>query len=422
MAGRKDAMRIEALIIGDEVLDGRVLDTNSHRLAEALGAVGLLIAQRTVITDDIDVIVAEARAIAARGTKLCVVSGGLGPTSDDLTAQAFAQLAGVPLVRDKVQEARIVAMLEARGRVAAENQRAQADRPEGAEVLVNDMGTAPGFALTFGGCRFVSVPGVPREFDHLLERAVLAPMRAEGRAPRAVRGLYLFGVAEGDADRALRDVAPRYPQVRLQFRVRFPEVHVTLHARPEDGGALDAFFHEVHERLGKYAYATRPMTLPEATLEGLQAHKATVAIAESCTGGLMTDMLTDVPGSSSAVHVGITAYANEAKQALLGVQLQTLKDYGAVSEQTVREMAAGVRKLTGSTYGMAVSGIAGPGGGSANKPVGTIWCGLAWEGETRAVKVVLPYDRRQNKVMAAYVAFNMLRTRLGNVGSLATMA
>lgn len=405
-------MRVEVLVIGDEVLDGRIVDTNSQRLAQALRELGVLVAQRTVITDDVDIIVREAIAIAGRGTDLCVVSGGLGPTSDDLTAEAFAKLAGVPLVRDLAAEARIVAHLEARGRVVGDNQRAQADRPRGAELLDNPVGTAPGFALRHGGCRFVSVPGVPREFDELVAHAVLAPLRAEGRRPLPSRALYLFGVAEGDADRAMRPMLTRFPEVRLQFRVRFPEVHVTLHAPPEHAEALDAAHAFARAALGDAVYAEAPKSFAEVVLELLGTRKASLAVAESCTGGLMTDMLTDVPGSSNAVHVGIMAYANAVKTGLLGVCPETLREHGAVSEVVVQQMAQGVRELVKSDFGVAVSGIAGPGGGSPNKPVGTIWCSLAHAGGVEAKKVQLPHGRRENKVVAAYVAFDMLRRHL----------
>lgn len=405
-------MRVEVLVIGDEVLDGRIVDTNSQRLAQALRELGVLVAQRTVITDDIEIIVREAELIAGRGTEVCVVSGGLGPTSDDLTAEAFAKFAGVPLVRDAEAEERIVRLLQARGREAGENQRSQADRPQGAQLIDNPVGTAPGFALQHKGCRFVSVPGVPREFDNLVERAVLAPLRATGRVPLPSRGLYLFGIAEGDADRAMRPVLTRFPEVRLQFRVRFPEVHVTLHAPPEHVAVLEQAHNFAREVLRDSVYAEEPIGFAEVVLNLLGQNKATVAVAESCTGGLMTDMLTDVPGSSDALHVGVTAYANGVKTDLLGVSPETLREHGAVSEAVVQQMAQGVRRLVKSDYGLAVSGIAGPGGGSANKPVGTIWCALAHAGGEEAKRVQLPHGRRDNKVVAAYVAFDMLRRHL----------
>jgi nicotinamide-nucleotide amidase len=399
------------LAIGDEILDGRVIDTNSVRLALALGEVGLHLSQRTAITDDLDVIVREAQAIVARGTQLCIVSGGLGPTSDDLTAEAFARLAQVPLVRDAAQAARIVERLKSRNRPVTDNQLKQAERPQGAEVLENPVGTAPGFAITYQGCRFVSVPGVPHEFDTLLAANVIAPLRA-GSKPILRRGLYCFGLSEAEIDKRMQPIHQRWPAVRLQFRVKLPEIHVTMHALHTDSAALEAAFAWAQTQLSEYAFATEDKGFAAAVLELLRQKSATLALAESCTGGLMTDLITDVPGSSDFLHVGVVAYDNAAKIKFLNVAPATIAAHGAVSQQAVMEMAQGARQLVGSTYGLAVSGIAGPGGATANKPVGTIWFGLAWEGGATAKLLTLPHDRRGNKLWGAFNGLDMLRRHL----------
>lgn len=399
------------LVIGDEVLDGRIVDSNSQRLAWALHPVGLMVAQRTVITDDIDAIVREARAIAARGTDLCVVSGGLGPTSDDLTSEAFARLANVPLVRDAAQVAAIEAYLRRRGRTVSDNQRKQADRPQGAQVIANAIGTAPGFAIEVDGCRFVSVPGVPAEFDLLVAEAVVAPLMGK-REPREYRGLYCYGIVEAEADRRLTPIHTEYPNVRLQFRIKFPEVHVTMHAARPHVEELERAFSFAREALGDHAFTDQDESFAAVVLRLLAQRDETVAVAESCTGGLVCDMLTDVPGSSANVNVGITAYANAAKKIMLNVSDAVLEKQGAVSEQAVLEMAAGARRLCDSTYGIAISGIAGPGGSTAHKPVGLIWFGLSTPDGTIATQVVLPHDRRRNKVVGAYMGLDMLRRHL----------
>lgn len=399
------------LVIGDEVLDGRIVDTNSQRLAWALHPVGLLCAQRTVITDDIDAIVREAQAIAARGTKLCVVSGGLGPTSDDLTGEAFARLCNVPLVRDATQEKAIEAYLLRRGRQMTDNQRKQADRPQGAEVIANATGTAPGFAISYGGCRFVSVPGVPTEFDQLVAEAVVAPLAAKA-TPRVRHGLYCYGIIEAEADRRLAPIHSQFPHVRLQFRIKFPEVHVTMHTTNDHNDELRAAVQFAREALGDVVFAEDDISFAAAVLGLLAEHQETVAVAESCTGGLVCDMLTDVPGSSANVNVGLTAYANSAKRSLLGVSDEVLHKHGAVSEAAVIEMANGARNLCNSGYGIAISGIAGPTGSTAHKPVGLIWFGLSTPERTVAKEVVLPHDRRRNKIVGAYLGLDMLRRHL----------
>lgn len=404
-------MRIEVLAIGDELLDGRVADTNTVRLAQALSDVGLHLHQRGTVTDDMDDIIREAKAVAARGTQLCVVSGGLGPTTDDLTAEAFARLAGVPLVRDAEQEAHIRRLLQRRNRDITPNQLKQADRPQGAEVIANPVGSAPGFALVYGGCRFVSVPGVPREFDTLVANAVVAPLRGQ-HPPVLRRGLYCFGIAEGDADRRLSEVAGRWPKVRLQYRVKMPEVHVTMHAPPEAVADLDAAYAFAQEQLGHHVFAKQEQPFAAVVLEQLKAAGATLALAESCTGGLVADMLTDIPGSSEALLLGVVAYSNTAKVQQLGVQQATLDAHGAVSEATVREMASGVRNLAQATYGLAVSGIAGPGGGTADKPVGTVWLAVAGPQGVRTHLQNLVFDRRNNKLVSAYSVLDALRRML----------
>ena len=403
--------RVEILAIGDEILDGRVVDTNSVRLAQALAAVGLRISQRTAVTDDIDAIVREAKSIAARGTTLCVVSGGLGPTADDLTAQALAQAAGVPLVRDGAAAKKIEAYLRSRAREVTPNQLQQADRPEGASLIGNGRGTAPGFCLTWNGCAFYALPGVPHEFDAMVQTSLVAP-RLKDAVPLASRLLCLFGIIEADVDHRLAAIASRWPEVRLQFRVLFPEVHVSMHALPQHQAALDAAYASAHANLAQFVFATTPTPFAEAVLNLLRAQSARVAVAESCTGGLVTDMLTDVPGASGALDVGVVAYDNAAKKGLLGVSDATLAAGGAVSEARVRQMAQGVRGLLGSAYGIATSGIAGPGGGTATKPVGTIWFGLAWEGGERAVHLLMPWERRNNKIVSAYTALDLLRRHL----------
>lgn len=407
----KKQKRVEILTIGDELLDGRVVDTNSVRLAQAFSEVGLHIQQRVAITDDKAIIVREAKASAARGTDLCIVSGGLGPTSDDVTAEAFAELLGVPLMRDPQQAEHIRQRLVARGRTVTENQFRQADRPQGADLLLNPRGTAPGFALDYQGCRFISAPGVPHEFDAMIHAAVIEPMRADS-VPVARRRLYVFGIIEAEIDHKLAPIHTRWPNVRLQFRVKLPEIHVTLHAPEEALADLDAACAFAHSQLGAHVFTTEDQALPAALLQTLRAHKATLALAESCTGGLMSDLLTDTPGSSDVVQLSLVAYDNRAKTQILKVSEETLAQHGAVSQACVLEMARGAQQLINATYGLAVSGIAGPGGATEIKPVGTIWIGIAGPDGASAHKLQLHHDRRGNKLWSAYHAMDMLRHKL----------
>jgi nicotinamide-nucleotide amidase len=398
------------LVIGDELLDGRVTDTNSVRFARALAEIGLRLSQRTTVLDDIGAIVREAKAIAARGTSLCVVSGGLGPTNDDRTAEAFAHLVGVGLVRDEEHVRRIEDRLARRGRPLTESHLRQADRPDGSAALENTEGSAPGFSLVHDGCRFFAMPGVPRELEAMLEASVMQELRAEAGAYER-RVLRSFGLVEGEVDARLVALHDQ-PTVRLGFRVKFPEIHVLLSARTKHRRSLDDAVAAAREALGVHVFSDNDATYGEVILDLLRQKQATLALAESCTGGYIGDLLTDVPGSSEVLISGVIAYANEAKERLLGVRAETLAAHGAVSEATVLEMAQGARERAGATYGLAVSGIAGPGGGSEDKPVGTVWIAALGPGAEISRQLSLPFERRGNKVVAAYTALDVLRRHL----------
>ncbi len=401
--------RLEILAIGDELLDGRVVDTNTIRLAEALGAVGGHLSHRASVTDDIAAIVAEARASANRGTTTCVLSGGLGPTSDDLTAAAMAQLCGVPLVRDAAQASRISELIASRGRTVTANQLKQADRPQGAQLLHNAHGTAPGFAVHYQGCRFVALPGVPREFMPMLHDAVIAPMG--DRAPVQRRALYCFGLLEAEVDRRLGELGSQFPGVRLQFRLKFPDIHVTMHAPLAHSAQLETAHAWAATQLAPHVYATHSTGpgLAATVLRLLQARRATLAVAESCTGGLLADLLTDVPGSSAAYLLGVNSYSNASKVDVLGVESAMLNAHGSVSEAVVLQMARGVRRLAKATYGLSTSGIAGPGGGTATKPVGMLWLGLSGPEGDEAICLQLHWDRRAHKEAGCANSLELLR-------------
>lgn len=403
--------RVEVLAIGDELLDGRVADTNTLRLAVALADLGLKISQRTTVTDDIEDIVREARAVAARGTELCVVSGGLGPTRDDVTSEAFAQLAGTGMVRDEAQVKRIEERLARRGRPMTENQRKQADRPKGAEVILNPNGTAPGFALRHAGCVFVSTPGVPNEFDAMIANDVVAPLRARA-APIEKRSLHCFGVTEGEVDARLMPLAELCPAVRVGFRAHMPEIHVSLSAAAHERAALEKALAFTREQLGAAVFTEDREPFAKVVLEALERRGATLAVAESCTGGLIGDLLTDIPGSSAVYLGGFIAYGNDLKEAALGVPKALMVDGGAVSEPVVLAMADGAAKATGATYAIAVSGIAGPGGGSEDKPVGTTCMALVGPDIRESRTLRWPFDRRRNKMVSAYAALDLLRRTL----------
>lgn len=406
--------RLEVLAIGDELLDGRVVDTNTLRLATALREVGITISQRATVTDDTESIASQARAIASRGCDLCIVSGGLGPTRDDVTAAAFAQLARVELVRDAEQVRIIEERLISRGRTITENQRKQADRPSGAAIIDNHQGSAPGFRIEFDGCTFLCVPGVPLEFDAMIEAALISPLRSQGVA-RETRLLRCFGLAEAQIDARLESIATEYPSVRQGFRVDFPEIQVTLSSVDVD--ALDAAFVQAESVLQDVCFSTDGRDLAGTLLQLLREKDLRLVVAESCTGGLIGDRLTDVPGASETFWGTVGAYSNQAKIKLLHVKPDSIEQHGAVSEQVVLEMAQGACRVSGAECSVAVSGIAGPDGGTCEKPVGTVFVAISGPFGSESRRFQFRFERRRNKIISVYHALDLLRRRLRDESS-----
>jgi nicotinamide-nucleotide amidase len=325
---------------------------------------------------------------ALEDADVVISTGGLGPTSDDLTTACVARLAGRPLRRDADTIARLEAFFQSRGGAMPENNRKQADFPEGSEIVPNVRGTAPGFICPVerGGRtrHVVCLPGVPHEMKAMIRETVVPWLAARSPDQRfASRVFSAAGIGESKLDELLSGVVEP-GEARLAYRAAFPrlQARVTVSGAPGDDleGRLDAIEARVRERAGEHIYAVGDEGLEETVGRLLRERGLTLAVAESCTGGLIGHRITDVAGSSAYFLLGIVAYSNEAKQRLLGVREETLVAHGAVSVDTAEEMAEGARRASGADIGLATTGIAGPGGGTEEKPVGTVCLGLAWEG------------------------------------------
>lgn len=408
-------MRLELLVTGDELLSGAIADTNSAWLLNELVGLGVRALRITTVGDDVPEIAAAIRETASRAD-VVVVSGGLGPTADDLTAAVAADVAGVPLVTDEPTLKRILARWKARGRPAPPQVTKQAQVPQGAQVLENGEGTAPGFRLRIGRADCWFFAGVPREFRHLCATHLFPVLST--RADRVIRRVTLrcVGLAESEVDRLLAPLPDRFG-VRLGLRAVFPETHATLSIESTDPGSaeakLDAARREALQRLGTHCYGSGGDPLAAVVGRLCAETGATLAVAESCTGGLLGAALTDVAGSSAWFLGGAVVYANEEKTRALGVPAALLATHGAVSEPVVRAMAEGIRTRTGATHALAITGIAGPGGGSADKPVGTVWIGLAAPDGTRAdLHRFAPHSRERVREAAVSTAVDRLRRHL----------
>lgn len=379
-------MYAEILTIGDELCRGEIVDTNSSSLAARLWDLDVSVRWMTSCRDDAGDIQDAMRAAAGRAD-LVVCSGGLGPTEDDLTVDVVCSLVGAEAAVDAHARARWEGRF---GASASALQLRQLRVPAGSRVWENPVGAAPGFEVVLGGVPVFCLPGVPRELLGIYEAGLggrLAELRdARGDAPRIARGIYrVFGRGESQISQACRGLVDGVPGASIHYQIKFPETLVKLVVRDPDQaaaaarlGLLDA---ELRARLGTALYGDGEETLPQRVARRLRERRFTIATAESCTGGMIGELLTDPPGASAYFQGGAVVYSNEEKQRQLGVSAQTLANEGAVSEACVREMASGARRAFSTDLALAASGIAGPDGGTADKPVGTVWLSLARAGQ-----------------------------------------
>ena len=409
--------------IGDELLRGEIVDSNKSHLSERMLALDLETTRHVSVPDDPAAIEEVLRDAAARA-RVVLVSGGLGPTRDDITTEVAARTFGRKLYRDEAALEHVRAFFRRFNREMAENNAKQADFPEGAVVLANPLGTAPGFMLEVSSAadsaptQLFFMPGVPRELYRMLGDEVMPRIAARLGRTRVVRARLLrtFGIGESNLDRTLSDIARDDADVVLGFRTQFPDNLVRILVRAEDdAGAsskLDELEGEIRARLGDLVLGVGERGLEEIVAELLREKKLTIAVAESLTGGLVTSRLTDVPGSSAYLLAAFVSYANEAKVRELGVDPEALARDGAVSEVVARQMAEGARRRAGTDLGLATTGVAGPDGGSLEKPVGTVWLALADANGTTAHRYQMMADRRRNKDLASQLALDWVRRRL----------
>ena len=399
--------------VGDELTSGATVDTNSAYLARRLAELGIETLRHETVGDDTAAI-AEAITRAAAEAELVIVTGGLGPTPDDLSRRALASAMGVELVEDPRQAERIAAFFARRGREMKPSNRAQALVPRGAEAIDNDRGTAPGLAANVGKSRVFILPGPPHEMREMFTARVLPELSAD--AAIATRLIHTFGAGESDVAGAIADLMDRRANPRVGTTAQAGVVTVRITARGRDAEAAEELAEKVAElvkaRLGELVFGTGEETLSGVVGSLLRSAGQSLAVAESCTGGLLGALLTDVPGASEYFLGGVVAYANEAKAGLLDVPWELLRTHGAVSEPVAGAMAAGARGRFGADWGIGITGIAGPAGGSAKKPVGLVYIALAGPGIDQVHRQVFPGTREVIRRRAALAALDHLRRAL----------
>lgn len=407
-------LKVQLLLTGNEIMSGDTIDSNSALIAQRLGELGIGIYRKVTVGDDVDLLGAELTSLSA-DADLVIVNGGLGPTIDDLTAEILAGVAGVPLQENEEAVAHLQQWCGKRNLQLNAANLKQAMLPQGATIVDNPIGSAVGFEMTLGSCRIICTPGVPSELRAMLDTIVedLAA-RLQHPAERNVLRLQTFGLGESTAQQIITDAVTDWPaEVDLGFRAGAPQMEIKLsidHASARD--AQQRCRAQLEQLFGDHIIGEGDTQLAEKVLQLLRTRGASLTTAESCTGGLIASMLTRIPGSSECFHAGFVTYSNAIKHAVLGVREETLAEHGAVSEAVVREMAEGAMQRAGADYGIAVSGIAGPEGGTPEKPVGTVW--LAW-GDRQHIRtrcLCWAVERTLFQTMIAAASLDMIRRLL----------
>lgn len=411
------APRIEVLAIGAELVEGRTVDTNSAEIAQALADSGFSAAMFHAVGDDAGEITRALKDILQRAD-VCVCTGGLGPTLDDLTREAVALICGVRLKMDEESLKAVQGFFAKSGRAMPESNRRQAMFPEGAEIIGNRQGTAPGFAVGCGKGLIVCLPGVPGEMRPMLRESVMPLLRKRFPAPHYIRikTLRLFGISESAVADALGDLMKRENNPLVGTNASLGNIGITIRSEGPDLQRVTRMLAETEERVkalvGKYVYGEGKMSLEEALAQLLEKYNLTIGVAESCTGGLIGNLLTNVPGISRFYVEGIICYSNESKVQRLGVPEDMIHAKGAVSDEVARAMAEGIRNKAGADLGIGVTGIAGPGGGTPQKPVGLVYIAVADAKGTTSREFRFSGDRQAVRMRSALTALNLTRLRI----------
>lgn len=408
-------MNAEILAVGTELLMGQIANTDAQYLSRGLNELGINVYYHTVVGDNPARLRKQLEESFER-SDLVITTGGLGPTDDDMTKEMVADFLGMELVLHRPSLEVMERFFAKIGRVMTPNNEKQAWFPAESIVLENPSGTAPGCIMEKDGKIFVVLPGPPRELNPMFDNLVRPYLMERSGARITSKMLHIYGMGESEVAYRLRELIETQSNPTLATYVGSGDVLLRITARTEgedDALALiDPMVEKVHALLGDVVISDEDETLPEIVVRLLQEKNATVACAESCTGGMISSMIVDVPGASDVLLEGAVTYSNEAKMRRLGVTEAILAQYGAVSEPCARAMAEGMRKTSGADYAMATTGIAGPGGGTPEKPVGLIYVAVASRSGTQVVEYHLSRDRSHNRRTTALNALNLLRKTL----------
>ena len=406
-------MRAEIIAIGSELLTPYRLDTNSLFLTDGLNQVGIRVVHKAVVGDSLDDMRASFRQALDRAD-LIVACGGLGPTDDDRTREAVADLLGRKLELNESVLRHIQELFRRFGRVMPEINRRQAMVPEGATVIPNPRGSAPGLWIEASGHIVILLPGVPSELRAMFDQEVRPLLTRLGHDERLfTRDLRITGLPESEVEQRVSPLYALYPDTETTILASPPGIQLHPRVWSHDPAKANQILDEMVKRmalaLGEHLYSTNGEAMEEVVARMLTENRATIAVAESCTGGLLAERLTNIPGSSSYFLGGVVCYSNELKSALVDVPAELIESKGAVSPEVALALAEGIRKRTGATIGVGVTGIAGPGGGTPEKPVGLVHIGIADERGPRERRFQFPGDRERIRMHASQTALDSVR-------------
>ena len=408
-------MQVELITIGDEILFGQTIDTNSAWMGKELNAVGIQVSQITSIKDERDAIRSALLAAEKSTSNIILITGGLGPTKDDVTKHVLTEYFETKLIRNEEVLSKIQGFFKSRGRVMLESNNMQADLPKACTILLNDMGTASGMWFEKGDTIFVSMPGVPYEMKHLMSSRVLPKLLERFELPAIFhKTIMTEGIGESFLVEIIKDWETSLidEDIKIAYLPSPGIVRVRLTAQGQNKAELEKKVlrkaKELHQLVPQFIFGEDDITLEEALANALKATNKTIATAESCTGGYIAQLLTSKPGSSAFFLGGFVSYDNQVKIESLKVSKESIEDHGAVSKPVVEQMANGARNLLKTDYAVATSGVAGPDGATDEKPVGTVWIAIASEKGVQAKKFLFEQNRERNIRRSAMAALSML--------------
>lgn len=408
-------LNVELLLTGNELMSGDVIDSNSAFIAQELGSLGLEVTRRVTVKDDLAML-AEEIASHAKRCDILIINGGLGPTVDDMTAQALAMAAGVDISEHPDAMAHLIDWCQRRNYTLSDSNKKQAMLPTGCDIIPNEAGSAVGFTMRVGGCQVYTTPGVPRELKKMLGSEILPHIQQcfSINDTTDVSRFQVFGLGESTIQDMVNAQLPDWPEhIELGYRAAMPMLEIKLTSHHQQGHDDKLVWQQkLMDILGAHVIGEGRISMARSLINVLEEQGKTVTFAESCTGGLMASLVTKEAGSSAAFEAGFVTYSNAMKTKLVNVPEQTLIDHGAVSEPVVIAMLKGALEVSGADVGAAVSGIAGPGGGSDEKPVGLVWIAWGDKDNINTAALYLPLGRLYFQQYVATCGLDLVKRHL----------